>query len=224
MYIPPLHRFDDEPEMTQWIVDRPLGTWVCAVDGGLSAHHVPFLLDRTRGPHGTLIGHVARGNPVWRRLHPDAPSVVSFIGPQAYVTPTWYPGHAANGEVVPTWNYVAVHAHGTARAVHDPAWLIAMLEALTHAHEAARPEGWRLADAPPPYLAQMLAAIVGIEIPIDRLEGRLKASQDEAPEDQWGTAVGLREEPGDEARAMGEVVAREAARRRGARSPGEDGG
>jgi transcriptional regulator len=129
-----------------------------------------------------------------------------FQGPQAYITPGWYPGKAEHGEVVPTWNYVVAHAHGVARAVEDRDWVFDMLKRLVEAHEAARPSPWSVSDAPAPFMDKMMRAIVGIEIPIDRLEGKLKASQDEAIADRLGTVRGLREQACDTARAMAALV------------------
>jgi transcriptional regulator len=208
VYVHPLHRLDDPEALRALLVAQPLGAWVCAGPGGLVANQVPFLLDRHRGPNGTLVGHVARANPVWRDLGPAAPSVVTFQGPQAYITPGWYPGAAAHGQVVPTWNYGVAHAHGVARAVHDRAWLLDMLHRLTQANEAGRPAPWQLGDAPAAFIDQLLHGIVGIEIPIDRLEGKLKASQDEAMADRLGTVQGLREQGGDNALAMADLVRR----------------
>lgn len=208
MYIPPLHQLDDRDALFSLMASRPLGAWVCLGPAGLVANHLPFLLDRHRGPNGTLIGHVARANTVWRSLGPTVPSVVTFQGPQAYITPGWYPGKAAHGRVVPTWNYVVAHAHGVARAVEDRDWLLDMLHRLTDAHEAGRPAPWQLGDAPAPFIDQLLRAIVGIEIPIDRLEGKLKASQDEALPDRLGTVQGLREQAGDEAHGVAELVSK----------------
>ena len=194
---------------------HPLGAWVCHGRQGLVANHVPFLLDRSRGPHGTLLGHIARANPVWRDLGPAVPSVVMFQGPQAYITPGWYPGRQTHGQVVPTWNYLVAHAHGVARAIDDPDWLRDLLHRLTDAHESHRPAPWRMADAPSDFMAQMLRAVVGIEIPIDRLVGKCKASQDEATEDRWGTVQGLATEATDTADAMAQAV-------RQALAPGTD--
>ncbi|MEY2686398.1 MAG: hypothetical protein RL375_596 [Pseudomonadota bacterium] len=206
MYVPPLHRLTDQEALLSVIDAHPLGAWVCLGTGGLIANHVPFLLDRSRGANGTLIGHVSRANPVWRELGPTAPSVVMFRGPQAYITPGWYPGHAGHGQVVPTWNYLVAHAHGVARAIDDRDWLLSMLDRLTDTHEARHPAPWRVGDAPADYLDQLLRGIVGIEIPIDQLEGKLKASQDEALPDRLGTVDGLLAQPGDEARAMAALV------------------
>lgn len=206
MYIRQEHRMDDRDAMFALIAEHTLGAWVIGGGQGLVANHVPFLLDRARGPHGTLVGHVARANPVWRELDPATPSLVMFQGPQAYITPNWYPGKAGHGEVVPTWDYAVVHAHGAARAVEDPAWLMDMLERLTSVHEAAQPAPWRVRDAPAAYIDKLLRAIVGIEIPIARLEGKLKASQDEAVCDRIGTVDGLRGLPRPGADAMADLV------------------
>jgi transcriptional regulator len=206
MYIRQDHRLTDVDAMSSLVEEHALGAWVVASKEGLVANHVPFLLDRSRGPHGTLIGHVARANPVWRDLDKATPSLVIFQGPQSYITPNWYPGKAEHGKVVPTWDYAVVHAHGIARAIEDPAWLMDMLERLTNAHEAAQPKPWRVSDAPSSYIDKLLRAIVGIEIPIDRFEGKLKASQDEAVQDRLGTVEGLRGLVRPKAAAMAELV------------------
>jgi transcriptional regulator len=206
MYVNPLHRLTDREALFALMASHPLGAWVCHGQAGLVANHLPFLLDRTRGPFGTLIGHVSRANPVWRELGATAPTVVMFQGTQSYISPGWYPGKAEHGEVVPTWNYVVAHAHGVARAVEDRDWLFDMLTRLTEVHEALQPVPWAVADAPVPFMDKMMRAIVGIEIPIDRLEGKLKVSQDEALPDRIGTVQGLREQACDTARAMAALV------------------
>jgi transcriptional regulator len=206
MYVNRLHQLTDREALFSLMASHPLGAWVCHGSAGLSANHVPFLLDRSRGPLGTLLGHVSRANDVWRELGSSVPSVVMFQGPQAYITPNWYPGKAEHGKVVPTWNYMVAHAHGVARVVEDHEWMLDMLQRLTAAHEAGRPTPWRVADAPGPFIEKMMHAVVGIEIPIDRLEGKLKASQDEAMEDRRGTVRGLREEASSEAAAMADLV------------------
>jgi transcriptional regulator len=207
MYIRPDHRFDERDAQFALIEEHALGAWVLAGADGLVANHIPFLLDRHRGPHGTLVGHVARANPVWRALGAGAPSLVMFQGPQSYITPNWYPGKAEHGKVVPTWDYAVVHVHGTARAIDDRAWLLDMLDRLTNAQEAAQPAPWKVSDAPSDYIDKLLRAIVGIEIPIERLEGKLKASQDEAVRDRLGTVEGLRGLVRPKA-ALAELVAR----------------
>jgi transcriptional regulator len=208
MYVPSRHRLDDREALFALMAAHPLGGWVCAGAGGLVANHVPFFVDRTRGPLGTLVGHVSRANGVWRALGAAVPSVVMFQGPQAYVTPGWYPGKAAHGEVVPTWNYVVAHAHGVARAVDDRGWLLGVLNRLTDDHEARQALPWRVGDAPAAFVDRLLRAVVGIEIPIDRLEGKLKASQDEARPDREGTVRGLRGSPCPWSQAMAALVQR----------------
>ncbi len=207
MYIRRDHQLPALADQPALINAHPLGAWVVPTPQGLVANHVPFVLDRERGPFGTLMGHVARANGVWRELQPDRRSLVMFQGPQHYITPSWYPSKAAIGEVVPTWNYAAVHAHGTARVLDDPAALLALLHRLTNQQEGARPQPWRVDDAPPAYIERLMRAIVGIEIPIDRLEGKRKASQDEASGDHRGTVQGLLAEGTDAARAMAALMA-----------------
>lgn len=207
MYVSKHHVLDDREAIFGLMDAHPLGAWVCQTEGGLVANHVPFLLDRRRGEFGTLVGHVSRANPIWRQLNTAAPSVVTFQGPQAYISPGWYPGKAAHGKVVPTWNYTVAHAHGVARAVDDRGWLLDVLNRLTATHEASRPAPWRVGDAPADYIDRMLRAIVGVELPIGRLEGKLKASQDEDLPDRLGTVEALRSDPRGESRAMGALVA-----------------
>ncbi len=206
MYIAKHHRLPDPEAIFSLMETHPLGAWVCQTPGGLVANHVPFFLERHRGGSGTLIGHVARANPVWRELDTARPSVVMFQGPQGYMSPGWYPGKAAHGKVVPTWNYVVAHAHGMARAVREKAWLLAMLNRLTDTHEAGRPAPWRVRDAPASYIEQMLQRIVGIEIAVDRLEGKLKASQDENLQDRIGTLDALRQDGHDASQRMADLI------------------
>lgn len=206
MYLPPYHQLTDRNTLFALIDAHPLGTWVCQGAEGLIANHVPFVLDRHRGPHGTLLGHVARGNGVWRELHDNTPSIVTFQGPQAYITPAWYPGKAEHGQVVPTWNYAVAHAHGVTRVIDDRDELLNLLNRLTDAQEAGHPAPWRVADSPTDFIDRLMRSIVGIQIPIDRLEGKLKASQDEAWADRAGTVNGLRACTSDTAHAMADLV------------------
>ena len=209
MYMPKYHALTDVGAMHTHIDHHPLGAWVCTLDNGLVANHIPFFLDKSCAPFGQLIGHVSRANPVWRQLAEGVTSVVMFMGPQAYITPVWYPGKRAHGKVVPTWNYVTVHAHGVMRAIEDPDWILSMLRRLTDAQESSRHNPWQVTDAPAMYVQQMLRAIVGIELTIDRLEGRLKVSQDEEPADRLGTVEGLMHEPDTQAQAIASLVRRE---------------
>lgn len=185
--------------------DRPLATIVRSGANGLDADPVPLLYDTNEGTHGTLRGHVARANPLWRDA--DGRDVLAlFHGPQAYVSPGWYPSKAEHGKVVPTWNYVLVQAHGRLRAVDDAAWLRALVGRLTDTHEAARPAPWAVTDAPADYVDSMLRAIVGIEIVVTRLEGKWKSSQNRAEPDRAGVARGLHDEVRLSADAIEQLV------------------
>lgn len=209
MYIPEYHAQRDLAAAHSLIETYPLGAWVVPGKQGLIANHLPFFLDKNRGEHGTLIGHVSRANPVWQHGSPTESSVVLFQGPQTYISPGWYPGKTEHGKVVPTWNYAVVHAHGAARFVHDEEWLVEMLSRLTDANEQTQSLPWQLSDAPQDYIAKLLRAIVGIEIPIERLESKLKVSQDEAFDDRLGTVKGLKEKGDENALAMACLVEQE---------------
>ena len=193
MYIRKEHRLDDREAIIALVRAYPLGAWVCQSERGLVANHIPFVFDASKGPHGALIGHVSRANDVWRDLESAPPSVVMFQGAQAYITPAWYPSKNEDGKVVPTWNYIAAHAHGAARAIHDPDWILRMLNQLTDSNEAGRTSPWQVGDAPPSFIERLSRAIVGIEITVERLEGKQKASQDEAMQDRLGTVDGLQQ-------------------------------
>jgi transcriptional regulator len=185
---------------------HPLGLLISHGSGGLAANPVPFLVDADPTPLGTLRGHVARANPLWRDA--GAEVLVVFQGPQAYVSPGWYASKAATGQVVPTWNYVMVQARGRLRAVDDAPWLHALVNRLTDTHEAGRPAPWKVADAPDDYVATMLRAIVGIEIELTVLTGKWKASQNRSAADREGVAAGLDARSTDDARAMAAAVRR----------------
>lgn len=205
MYLPKHFEQTDTAALQTLMRDHPLATLVTAAADGLTADHVPLELDPAAGPHGMLRGHVARANPLWR--HADGQPVLAvFSGPQAYVTPSWYPSKAATHKVVPTWNYTVVHAHGRLRAVEDAAWLRGLVGRLTDGQEAARAQPWAVDDAPAEFVAQMLRAIVGIEIPVERLIGKWKVSQNRTPEDRKGVAKGLSAEDDADARALALLV------------------
>ena len=191
MYIPTLHRLDERESLHAWMAAHPLGAWVCAGPGGLVANHLPFLLQRQRGPLGTLVGHVARANPVWRQLDSASPSVVMFQGPQVYISPGWYASKAEHGKVVPTWNYAVVHAKGLLQVHDDAAWIRAQMVELTGQQEAGMARPWAVDDAPRDYTDRMVSAVVGIEIPIDSLTGKWKVSQNQPAANQATVQQGL---------------------------------
>ena len=215
MYTPKYHALTNVAAMRAHIAEYPLGAWVCMAQSQLMANHIPFVLDVQHGAHGRLLGHVSRANPVWRQLADGAPSVVMFMGPHAYITPSWYPGKHQHGKVVPTWNYVTVHAHGMARPIEDTEWILDVINRLTDAQESRRDTPWRVSDAPAAYIDQMLKAVVGIDIKIERLEGRLKVSQDEDEQDRLGTVEGLRRTSHAPAQTLSDLVLREMRRSEG---------
>ena len=194
MYVPTSFREEDLPTLHAFLDAHPLAALVTAVDGpaSLFATHLPLVLDRRAGPLGTLRGHLARANPHARQLAAGAvPALVLFSGPDAYITPNWYQRKAEDRRVVPTWNYVAVHASGTAVLHDDPEFLRAHLETLTARHEASRSMGWKVTDAPEEFIAQQARAIVGLEVRIERLEGKWKMSQNRSAADIDGVIAGL---------------------------------
>lgn len=173
---------------------HPLATLVVSTANGLEANHIPMLIcpeSVPQGGFGTLRGHVARANPVWRSFDAGIDALAVFQGPQGYITPSWYPSKAQHGKVVPTWNYAVVHAHGPLTVHDDVEWLRNLVTSLTQHQEYPREKPWQVADAPAEYLDAMVMAIVGIEIPIQRLEGKWKMSQNRLPQDRAGVMKGL---------------------------------
>jgi transcriptional regulator len=189
---------------------QPLGLLITLAGSGLQANPIPFLVDAGPTPLGTLRGHVARANPLWRDALADTEALIVFQGPQAYISPSMYPSKAATGKVVPTWNYVTVQARGRLRAIDDAAWVRGIVERLTQTHEAARPVPWAVSDAPGDYIETMLRAIVGIEIELTALQGKWKVSQNRDAADRQGVVYGLEQQARaqDDALAMAAWVAR----------------
>jgi transcriptional regulator len=173
---------------------------------GMEANHLPLLLDPDDGPNGALLGHFARANPQWRRFDPKVPALAIFTGPEAYVSPSWYPGKAEHGKAVPTWNFIAVHVYGALEILDDAAQTRDIVARLTDRHEAGRAEPWRVDDAPVDYLQAMLKGIVGFRLRIDRLEGKRKLSQNRSAEDQAGVIAGLRRHGGAQETATADAM------------------
>jgi transcriptional regulator len=173
------------------ISEHPLAALVTAGGAGLAASHIPMLYTPGDAPGGILRGHMARANPHWRDAVTPCDALAIFSGPQHYISPNWYPAKQVDGKVVPTWNYIVVHAHGTLAIHDDPQWLLEIVNDLTDRHEAASPTPWRVGDAPPEYVQNLLKAIVGIELTITRLEGKWKLSQNRSQPDRDGVAAGL---------------------------------
>lgn len=191
MYLPKHFQETRVEVMHGLIRENPLGVLVTLGSDGLNANHIPIEIDPEPVPFGTLRGHVARANPVWRDYAADVEALVVFQGPARYVTPSWYPTKRETGKVVPTFNYAVVHAYGAMRIVEDAAWLRNLVERLTDEFEATRPEPWQIIDAPASYIDAQLNAIVGIEIAITRLLGKWKVSQNKSAADRAGVAQAL---------------------------------
>ena len=190
MYIPPAFRDDDKESLRATIRAARLATLVTATAEGLLATPLPLLLDESEGEHGTIYGHVAKANPQWR-----APvlgdGMASFMGPDAYLTPAWYQTKQETGKVVPTWNYVAVHAYGPVEFFEDADRLLEVVTRLTNLHEGGRASPWSVSDAPPDFIQSQLKGIVGLRMPVARLEGKRKMSQNRNATDRAGVASGL---------------------------------
>jgi transcriptional regulator len=193
MYIPKAFEAPDVAAMQTLMRAHPLAALVTLSPSGLEANHIPMQLLADAGPHGLLRGHVARANPLLRDLQ-LLDALVIFQGPQAYVSPGWYPTKQVTGKAVPTWNYMVVHAHGPLRIVEDADWLRAQLAALTATHEAPQTQPWSMDEAPPDYIDTLMKAIVGIEIPIVRLEGKWKLSQNQPEQNRKGVIAGMQEQ------------------------------
>jgi len=200
MYRPAFFR-EDRPDILHGLIrDHSFAQLVTVGRQGIEANPLPMLIDPKASPNGTLRGHLARGNSQVAALREGAEALVIFQGPQAYISPAWYPGKAEHGKVVPTWNYVAVHAWGRPRVIDDADWLRRLVGDLTDRHEHGRQNPWSVGDAPEDFIAAQLKAIVGIEVPIDRIEGKWKISQNRSEPDRRGVVEGLRDE-GDEVMA-----------------------
>jgi len=206
MYQPP-HFREDRPEVQHELIrNHPLGLIITSGPGGLQANQVPCLVYPAESAHGTLRAHLARGNPQWKELAAVEQCLVVFQGPQRYITPSWYVTKQQTGKVVPTWNYVTVQAWGRPRVIEDAAWLRRQIEDLTDLNEGRFPEPWKVSDAPESYVQSQIKGIIGIEIPIDRIEGKWKVSQNRPEQDRAGVVAGLRGS-GESAATMAALVA-----------------
>ena len=196
MYVPPHFVEDDKAALHRAIRETRLATLVTLGSEGLEASHVPILLDEGEGPFGVIRGHVARANPQWRRAATETSALAMFLGPDAYVSPNWYATKRETGKVVPTWNYLAIHAYGRVEFFEDAERLRAIVTSLTQPHEGRREKPWAVSDAPEDYIQAQLRGIVGFRLPIDRLEGKWKLSQNRPEVDRRGVIEGLEGEGG----------------------------
>jgi transcriptional regulator len=202
MYVPSQFTEERVPVLHEAIERVGFGTLVTLGADGMTASHVPMLIDAEPAPFGTLKGHLARANPQWRTALADQEALAIFTGPWAYITPSWYPTKRKTGKVVPTWNYVAIHAYGRLKFIDDPERARANVTGLTNRHEAGAAVPWQVTDAPADYIEAMLKAIVAFELTITRLEGKWKMSQNRPAEDRAGVVAGLTGEGEEEVAAI----------------------
>ena len=209
MYTPSAFIEKDLPTLHKQILATRLALLVTQGEQGLLASHVPLLLKPDQGLQGTLYGHLARANRQWHDLASGAEALVIFAGEDAYISPSFYPSKAEHGKAVPTWNYIAVHAYGQADVFDDAQRLLDVVSQLSDRHEAGRSEPWQVSDAPRDYIDSMLKAIVGFELPISRLVGQRKLSQNRSTVDQAGVRNGLLANNNSKDHALAQLIAKE---------------
>lgn len=215
MYQPPYFR-EDRPEVLHTLMrEHCFATLVTLGPDGLTASHLPMEFDPEPAPFGTLRGHLARGNPQWRNFSAEISALVIFSGPQAYITPSWYATKSETGRVVPTWNYITVHAYGRMEIFDDPGRLKALVTALTERQEKELAAPWQVSDAPTDHIDRLLKGIVGIELAVERLEGKWKLSQDKNAADRGGVVDGLSSMAGLDAPRLVEAMSAAGGRRSG---------
>ena len=207
MYIPRANHEDRIPVLHQLMNDQPFASLITMGSSGLFASHIPMVLEQN-GAMGRLKCHVSRANTQWRDHSPTIEALAIFSGPQHYITPSWYPEKQETGKVVPTWNYVVVHAYGLLKVIEDHEWLMAHLESLVKVHESSSRIPWKIEDAPSDYIASQIKGIVGLEMTINRLEGKWKLSQNRSEQDRQGVAEGLADLNTPESLAMKALVER----------------
>lgn len=194
MYIPAQFKIEDLQELEGVLAAAPLASFVTLGSQGLISTPLPLLLDISEGDYGVLYGHIAKANPQWRDSK-ACEALAIFLGPDAYISPAWYATKRETDKVVPTWNYVAVHAYGVPEFIEDKARLLDIVTKLTSQHEAGQNAPWAVSDAPDGFIQRQLGAIVGIRMPISRLEGKRKMSQNRTADDRAGVAEGLLQSP-----------------------------
>jgi transcriptional regulator len=212
MYLPDHFRVEDVPQMHALIRAHPFAALVSSGAAGLYASHLPTVL-KDEGDHGTIECHLARANPHWRELAEGHEALMIFQGPEAYITPNWYPTKAESGKVVPTWNYAVVHAYGRPEVMQDKDWLRRHVGELTAQQEKTEARPWQLSDAPDSYIDVMTRGIVGFRYAITRLEGKWKMSQNRQEQDWKGVVTGLNARASGDDLEIAEQVARQNAAR-----------
>lgn len=204
MYLPLHFNLDDRNAQHDIIAAHPLGLMISNGPEGLVANPIPFVLDHSFGDIGRLRGHVTRPNPQWQGLSGEV--LVVFSSLDHYISPSYYQTKRETGKVVPTWNYITVHAYGPVSVHEEPEWLGRQIRDLTSQHEGNRTQSWAVDDAPAPFIAAQMRGIVGIEIVLTRIEGKAKLSQNRNEADQAGVKAGLAQEPNAAAQAMAALI------------------
>jgi len=206
MYNPEVFREENKDAITAMIRSCHLATLVTNSSSGLIATPLPMLFEEDEGEHGVLHGHVAKANSQWKESLASSEALVIFQGANAYITPAWYASKAETGRVVPTWDYLAVHAYGPVEFYQDSKRLLAVVTRLTDLHETGRPNRWSVSDAPPDYIEGQLRAIVGVRIPIKRIDAKRKLNQRQSAEDRAGVKAGLAESPLEGDRQVAKII------------------
>lgn len=207
MYLPKHFEQSDIESLTSLLKAYPLGAMITQLEGVLEANHIPFLLEGELTTGGKLIGHVAKGNPVWKHFPTEQETLVIFQGPESYITPNWYPSKQIHHQVVPTYNYAVVHIYGKLSVSNDEATKRKIVTDLTQLMETSRESSWQVTDAPATYIDKMLGAIVGVELSITRVQAKWKVSQNRDLADREGVAIGLSEQHSTEKdKRMSEIV------------------
>ena len=212
MYLqPPFEELRTEV-LHRYMRAHPLATFIVTVSGEIVVNHMPLQLDSSAGEYGALRGHIPRDNPIREALEASVTAVAVFQGANTYITPSWYPSKHADGKAVPTWNYAVVHAHGRPRLIDNAEWLLGHLEQLTDEHESRQALPWKVSDAPKEYTERMIRRLVGLEMPITKLVGKWKVSQNRPKGDRLGVAAGLASQGDAHSAAMAELVMQASAR------------
>jgi transcriptional regulator len=206
MYIPKHNQEKRVAVMQALMVSHPLATLVTLGAQGLFASHIPMVFDQDGSEFGVLKGHISRANTQWRDFTPAVDALAIFAGHQHYVSPTWYSEKGEHVKEVPTWNYAVVHAYAPLKVIEDRQWLLAHVNRLTNIHESGFPVPWRVSDAPEDFIASLLKGIVGLELPIQRLEGKWKVSQNRSETERQGVIDGLTRLNTPESLAMKDLV------------------
>ena len=207
MYNPPAFRITELAEMHQAMRDARSATLVTSTDEGLIGTQIPVLLNAEEGQNGTLYAHIARANAQWK-LVPRYEAMAIFNGPQAYITPSWYATKLETHKVVPTWNYVAIHAYGPVEFFDDADRLLDVVARLTDLHEESRSRPWAVSDAPVEFIQSQLKGIIGVRMPIARIDGKRKMSQNRNAADRAGVAAGMSSSGRPEDQAVASMIPR----------------